>query len=70
MGKETKELWVVEVRRAYGTGQQPGNWCCVSQCGDCETAISVADALNNFMRTGLICGDFHTRTRLVGGKGE
>ena len=31
MGKETKELWVVEVRRAYGTGQQPGNWWSVER---------------------------------------
>ena len=27
------------------------------------------DALQNFMRTGLIGDDFHTRTRLVGEKG-
>lgn len=28
-----------------------------------------SDALQNFMRTGLIGDDFHTRTRLVGEKG-
>ena len=33
-----------------------------------QTAITVADALQNFMRTGLIGDDFHTRTRLVGEK--
>lgn len=33
---------------------------------DGQTAITVADALQNFMRTGLIGDDFHTRTRLVG----
>lgn len=46
-----------------------GNWCCVAQCDDGQTAITVADALQNFMRTGLIGDDFHTRTRLVGEKG-
>lgn len=47
----------------------PSNWCCVAQCDDGQTAITVADALQNFMRTGLIGDDFHTRTRLVGEKG-
>lgn len=46
-----------------------GIWCCVAQCDDGQTAITVADALQNFMRTGLIGDDFHTRTRLVGEKG-
>lgn len=64
-----KETWVVEVRRAYASRHRPGNWCCVTQCDDGQTAITVVDALQNFMRTGLISGDFHTRTRLVGGKG-
>lgn len=45
-----------------------GIWCCVAQCDDGQTAITVADALQNFMRTGLIGDDFHTRTRLVGEK--
>ena len=49
-------------------GASPGNWCCVAQCDDGQTAITVADALQNFMRTGLIGDDFHTRTRLVGEK--
>lgn len=40
----------------------------LAQCDDGQTAITVADALQNFMRTGLIGDDFHTRTRLVGEK--
>lgn len=59
----------VEVRRAHALEHRPGNWCCVAQCDDGQTAITVADALQNFMRTGLIGDDFHTRTRLVGEKG-
>lgn len=64
-----REKWVVEVRRAHALEHRPGNWCCVAQCDDGQTAITVADALQNFMRTGLIGDDFHTRTRLVGEKG-
>lgn len=67
--KQATENWVVEVRRAHALEHRPGNWCCVAQCGDGQTAITVADALQNFMRTGLISDDFHTRTRLVGEKG-
>lgn len=59
------ETWVVEVRRGHASGHRPGDWCCVTQCGDDQTAIAVADALQNFMRTGLISDDFHTRTRLM-----
>lgn len=55
--------------RPRGGASTPGNWCCVAQCDDGQTAITVADALQNFMRTGLIGDDFHTRTRLVGEKG-
>lgn len=67
MSKEqATEKWVVEVRRAHAVEHRPGNWCCVAQCDDGQTAITVADALQNFMRTGLIGDDFHTRTRLVG----
>lgn len=67
MSKEqATEKWVVEVRRAHGLEHRPGNWCCVAQCDDGQTAITVADALQNFMRTGLIGDDFHTCTRLVG----
>lgn len=70
MSKEqATEKWVVEVRRAHALEHRPGNWCCVAQCDDGQTAITVADALQNFMRTGLIGDDFHTRTRLVGEKG-
>lgn len=66
---QATEKWVVEVRRAHALEHRPGNWCCVAQCDDGQTAITVADALQNFMRTGLIDDDFHTRTRLVGEKG-
>ena len=66
--KQATEKWVVEVRRAHALEHRPGNWCCVAQCDDGQTAITVADALQNFMRTGLIGDDFHTRTRLVGEK--
>lgn len=69
MSKEqATEKWVVEVRRAHALEHRPGNWCCVAQCDDGQTAITVADALQNFMRTGLIGDDFHTCTRLVGEK--
>ena len=69
MSKEqATEKWVVEVRRAHAVEHRPGNWCCVAQCDVGQTAITVADALQNFMRTGLIGDDFHTRTRLVGEK--
>lgn len=64
--EQEEEKWVVEVRRAHALEHRPGNWCCVAQCDDGQTAITVADALQNFMRTGLISDDFHTRTRLVG----
>lgn len=66
--EEQRETWVVEVRRAHALEHRPGNWCCVAQCCDGQTATTVADALQNFMRTGLISDDFHTRTRLVGRK--
>lgn len=66
---QATEKWVVEVRRAHASEHRPGNWCCVAQCDDGQTAITVADALQNFMRTGLIGDDSHTRTRLVGEKG-
>ena len=66
--KQAEEKWVVEVRRAHALEHRPGNWCCVAQCDDGQTAITVADALQNFMRTGFISDDFHTRTRLVGEK--
>lgn len=46
----------------------PAMMMSVTQCDDGQTAITVADALQNFMRTGLIGDDFHTRTRLVGEK--
>ena len=49
---QATEKWVVEVRRAHASEHRPGNWCCVAQCDDGQTAITVADALQNFMRTG------------------
>lgn len=64
------ETWVVEVRQAHAGGHRPGRWCCISNCGDGGTAIAVADAVHNFMSTGLIGGDFHIRTRLVEERGE
>lgn len=62
--------YVPRVNSANKSSANPvdGNWCCVAQCDDGQTAITVADALQNFMRTGLIGDDFHTRTRLVGEK--
>lgn len=47
--KQSEEKWVVEVRRAHAVEHRPGNWCCVAQCDDGQTAITVADALQNFM---------------------
>lgn len=67
---DEEETWVVEVRPAHTDGHRPGRWYCISNCDDGGTAIAVADAVHNFMGTGLIGGDFHIRTRLVGGKGE
>lgn len=63
MSREGGEIWVVEVRR-----DRAGDWCCISKCGDVETAIAVADGLHNFMSTGLTGGGFHIRTRPVEGK--
>lgn len=65
MSREGGEVWVVEVRRAQAVGYRPGDWCCISKCGDVETAIAVADGLHNFMSAGLIGGGFHIRTRPV-----
>ena len=41
---QATEKWVVEVRRAHASEHRPGNWCCVAQCDDGQTAITVADA--------------------------
>lgn len=41
MSKEqATEKWVVEVRRAHAVEHRPGNWCCVAQCDDGQTAIT------------------------------
>ena len=37
--KQATEKWVVEVRRAHALEHRPGNWCCVAQCDDGQTAI-------------------------------
>ena len=39
--KQADEKWVVEVRRAHALEHRPGNWCCVTQCDDGQTAITV-----------------------------
>lgn len=62
--------WVVEVRKAGYFGSVPSAWRCVAEGLDEQTAIAVADALHNFVGTGLVGGTFHTRTRLTGGKGK
>ena len=59
------ETWVVEVRKAGEFGHEPGKWQRISECGDGSTALAIADAVQNFMRTGLIDNRFHTRTRIA-----
>ena len=72
--EDTQRLYIGGFMVCYNSSNthelehRPGNWCCVAQCDDGQTAITVADALQNFMRTGFISDDFHTRTRLVGEK--
>lgn len=60
--------WVVEVRKAGYFGSVPSAWRCIAKCGDGQTAIDIAEAVQNFVRTGLVGGDFHIRTRLGKGK--
>ena len=67
-GRSVRAIQVMRHKLRKTGEHRPGNWCCVAQCDDGQTAITVADALQNFMRTGLIGDDFHTRTRLVGEK--
>lgn len=65
--------YVPRVNSANKSSANPvdGIWC--SHCGwagvIAQDMTDLADALQNFMRTGLIGDDFHTRTRLVGEKG-
>lgn len=64
MGAE-EETWVVEVRRVPASGREPGGWHRVSECGDGNTAIAVADALQSLIGLYPDRGTFMTRLRMV-----
>lgn len=55
----------MEVQRTDTLGQPSSDWHCVSQCEEGQTALTVMDALQNFMRISCIEGGFQTRTRMI-----
>lgn len=63
--KKEVGTWVVEVQRTDTLGQPSSGRHCVSQCEEGQTALTVMDALQNFMRISCIEGGFQTRTRMI-----